>query len=266
MGFFIDNVVIQQIFKAKLFDITTNECYAVLNDLKEANVENTADTTYATGGPGNRRIESFDFNKQAKFTMSSATYAMGAFNAQLGIAPVIGANSEYVYTDIFTASTSTAATLTKTPVSAPEFIYTYDSTLGILGDKFSLVESSPGATTYTVSTKAVTFGAGGTLEAADTLVSFYNVASPSTSVTVTNRSDLFGRTMKLVLDGLVRSNGQDYAVQMICDKFKLSSNFNFGTSSSGEASVHNLSGDILATSGLTPRYWQIILLNDTLLV
>jgi hypothetical protein len=261
----VDSFVLQQVFKMRLLELNTEKLLANMIKVKNASIETTADESEARGGVGNYVIESFSYNKAATFTCESAVFSTDSLAAQLGLSPTVGAGT-YYYTDVFTATSETSATLTKTPSTAPNYIYKYNPATNTKGIEYTKVADTPDATEFTISTKTVTFGTGSGLTSGDTLIAVYLVATPTTSVKITNRADLFGKTVKLILDGLVRQNGVDYACQVVAENFKIADNLTLSTTSDGEPSVHNMSGKLLASAGTTPTLWTLTILDETAVV
>lgn len=55
-----------------------------LDTLKVSTIEQTAETTYATGGRGNANLIGWDFNKEVKLTLQDALYTPASMSAMLG--------------------------------------------------------------------------------------------------------------------------------------------------------------------------------------
>lgn len=55
-----------------------------LDTLKVSTIEQTAETTYATGGPGNANLIGWDFNKEITLTLQDALYTPASMSAMLG--------------------------------------------------------------------------------------------------------------------------------------------------------------------------------------
>jgi hypothetical protein len=261
---------IQQIFDIYAFDITTGECYCVLDDLKSASFENGGETYWSNGGVGNPKILGWDGAKSCKISMENANYSLSGIALQTGFDAAAGATTAtYMYTDIFQASSATAATTTKTATGSAnaqiKYIFKMNAD-GSLGLKFTQAATAAAATNFSLSTKAVTFHADSTLVANDWLIAWYCVTTPASTLTLTDKTNVFSKTVKLVANTLARdvNTAVDYAAQLIVWKAKFDNTFTLGTTSSGEPSVHNLTAEALEyTAGSVQKYWDLILCDTS---
>ncbi len=255
---------IQRVFDIALFDLSTNECLGVLDNLKNTTLTQEGETVYASGGAGNPYIVGFDHSKRARLSCESGTFDNLAWGAQIGATPTVGTNTDIVITDIMTVGatpTTVLTTYTALGTVGSEILFVYKrNTDGSLGTKFTQVTSTPttGKFSYVAGTKTLTFFAGD-LTAGEQIVAFYRATAGATTLTTTSLTDQFAKSVKVVATGLVRDvcTKVDYKAQIIFYSAKISNGFEFTLSADGDPAVQSIEFEALQDCGST-KLWDFI--------
>jgi hypothetical protein len=258
---------IQRVFDLTLFDLSTNECLGIMDNLKTTTFTQEGEVVYAQGGAGNPKIVGFDHSKAARFTCESATFDNLAFGAQLGATPVLGANTNIVITDVIAGGTNTATTTyTALGTAGSEVLFVYKRNAdGSLGIKFTQMTGTPttGKFIYTAGTKTLNFYAG-EVSTTDTLVTFYRATAGATTLTTSSFTDVFAKSVKLVATGLVRDicTKVDYKAQIIFYSAKLSNAFELTLTADGDPAVQSIEFEALKSCNST-KLWDLIVWETT---
>lgn len=256
---------IQRIFDLALFDLSTNECLGIMDNLKTTNFTQEGEVVYADGGAGNPHIVGFDHSKRARFTCESATFDNLAWGTQVGATPLTGTNTNIVVTDVLTpvagTPTNVITTYTALGTAGSEILFAYKrNSDGSLGTKFTQMTGTPtaGKFVYTVGTKTMAFYTG-EVTATDQIVVFYRATAGATTLTTSSFSDKFAKTVKLVATGLVRDvcTKVDYKAQIIFYNAKMSNNFEFALAADGDPAIQSIEFEALQACGNT-KLWDFI--------
>jgi hypothetical protein len=258
---------IQRVFKIRLFDLITGANIGYLEHLQNSDFAADGVVVWADGGPGNPHLVPFDHSKKATLTCQSAAWDDAALGTQIGSSPTVGTNTNLVITDILTVTTN-AATTTYTALGTVgnEINYVYlRNPDGSLGTKFTQdATASASKFTYTPGTKALAFFSGDITTGSEIVV-FYNATAGSTTRTLSSYTDKFAKSVKMVADGLVRNiyNDQDYAMQIIFYKGKVSNKFDFKLAANGAPSVQNFDIEAAQQPGTT-KLWDLIVYDTAI--
>lgn len=222
---------VKEVADITLYDLDTMKPALFLNSLKLTNLENNADTSYATGGQGNGRLMSWDFNRTANFTVQNALLNPKAVSMQLGTQVEKKIRTlfkrEVLVAVAGSTGTKSKIVLNETPQATGMTIY--KTTDGI--------EHGTEVTTGTVTAKEVEFAIAD-LPIGDKVIAYYKFDSQATAETITIASDKFSGYYMLVGDTLWRNpKGKDEKVQIIMSKVRISSQFNIEMKAEGDPSV-----------------------------
>lgn len=257
---------IQRVFSVDLFDLSTGMNVGHLSDLKKTEFTQEATVVFAQGGPGNPKIIGFDHSKMSKFAISSALFDSAVIGTIQGATPVTGTNTNLVWTDTLTVTTSATptATTTYTPLgtagSEVQFAYVLN-TDGSLGTQYTQMVGTATTGKFSVSGGTITFAFADAalLPTGTQIVVFYKATAGSDSVTISSYTDVFAKNVKLVANSLVRDTctGVDYKAQIIYNKCKISNTFNLAVTADGDPAVQDFEAEALKSCGST-KLWDMI--------
>lgn len=235
--------------------------------LKVSNIENTAETSYATGGKGNPRLLAWDYGRAGTVTLTDALISMPVLAALGGVSPASVTNGtvirQYKNNPNIHINTTTNT------------VQRYNETSGVWSN-VPLVNSSTlyvkklgTETTYTnISALAdATSGqvngvqvASATITTGTVLGEVHFSEVKGTSVSVTINSNSFPKTFKLVGETVERDeNGVDHRALFVIPKAKVKSNFTLTMQPDGDPTTLDIPLDILDDS--TNPMFQIFLLD-----
>jgi len=196
--------------------------------------ENSADTTYATGGKGNPRRLAFDGNRQSTLTISTQIIDFRI------IALLAGAEVEKSATNVFkrevlTAATDGKITLSKIPVANTVTVFplSFDAVAG----EEKIIE---------VADKVVTITGG---EAGIQYVAYYQFESDENAEKISFKAKNFPKYCRIVGDTLIKSEttGENEPFQMVAHKAKPQANFTLTMASEGDPTTLELTFDLFAS-------------------
>lgn len=241
---------IQKVMNAKIFDLVTGECLGMVMKAKSTNLTADAETTFATGGIGNTKGVAFTHSKVASLEFVNAYIDLMFQGSVLGATPTTGSNSNFVMTDIITVNTNTGLTqFTASGTVGSELLFAYlQNTDGTLGTKFTQAATpSAGKFSYTSGTKTITFNTGEVTNGSKVVV-FYNTPTGASTKTLSNKTNLGSKEVKLVCDTLVTNtcDGTEYGAQLIFYKAKVGNNFSLELSADGEPATQSISFEALS--------------------
>lgn len=258
---------IQRVFSVDLFDLSTGMNIGHLSDLKNSTFTQEATVVYAQGGAGNPKIIGFDHSKMAKFAISNAIFDSAVIGSINGATPVAGTNTNLVWTDTLTVTTSATptATATYTPggVAGSTVKYAYVlNTDGSLGTQYTEMTGTATTGKFSVSSKTITFAFADAalLPTGTQIVVFYTTTAGADSVTISSYTDVFAKNVKLVANSLVRDTctGVDYKAQIIFNKCKLSNNMEFAVGADQDPAVQSFEAEALKSCG-SSKLWDMII-------
>lgn len=261
---------VKEVANVTFYDLLTNEPVLFLDTLKMTNLENSAETVYATGGQGNSRLVGWDYGRTATFTIQDALLNPKALSMQLGtetkeqketiharehvIAKYDGsANFTVEVTELIKADSGVAG------VVIPN-VYLTDTTGKEHKSKIAMATATFG--TSTIGTKTVseitipatameTAGYTGTDDVPVLVYFVFETVDNAEVVTVS--SDKYSGFYKVVGDTLWRNEqtGADELVQFVAPKVKITSAFTMTMQADGEPSVFDFNLDVFKDSGST---------------
>lgn len=240
----------QEVFDIAIFDISTGDIEAYLEDVKTSGIEMTAETVYAMGGKGNPYLVGYSHSRRATATVTNALMTSEIFALQSGQPVIVGANTNVVKRDVLTVNSDTATTTYVALGDADDEIgVAYTLVGGVPDEKFTQGASvASGVFTYDTGTKTITFN---TAEIADgtEIVVYYRYTTDATAQTIKFDADKFAGNKKVVFYGLATDGcSKDvFEAQVIFHSAKIGDNWTWDLAADGDPAVQNL--DIEAVKG-----------------
>lgn len=197
------------------FDKATGKPKLFFDTLKLSNLEQAAESVYATGGRGAGRLIGWDYGRTATFALQDALLSEQSLSLLAGNDVEEGVQNIWKREVLIVATGE--VTLTETPVAGTITAYSTED------GKFHKDELTAGTVTGNV--LPVT---GGTPAVADgdQVIVYYQYASAATAKSVTISADKFPGFYEVVADTLVRSeDGVDEPFQIVIKKAKLQPGF-----------------------------------------
>jgi len=239
---------VKEVMNVTFYSLTDYKPVLYVDTLKLSNLENTAEESHARGGWGNPILLTWDYNREATFTVQDALISFDGLALMTG--NPVTATSEIVYKrEMFTGQEisdgSGSVTLSETPVdpdtglASDTRVFVYDAAGGIGGDS---VGSVSGTTVSGLS--AYTSG----------VVAYYpykNEGSALQVVTIT--SDNFPGYYKIVGDTLIRNanTGVDEPFQLIVERAKVQPGFTLTMQAEGDPSVFDMNLTVMKPTDKT---------------
>jgi len=200
-----------------------------LDTLKVSTIEQTAETSYATGGKGNTNLIAWDFGKELNITLEDALFSAKSMAIMFGNGKVDTTATSLVKTiELVATTTSTTVPLTWT-----------DATGKTISVDSPLIYDADGKS-VTVTTGAFTSVVGDKY--------FCKFAyTPANSGTINISSSSYPGTYYVVGDTFARSQttGKDEYFQFIVPKAKVTAENTITLEAEGDPSVFNLSLTVL---------------------
>lgn len=220
-----------------LYDTTTKKPVLFMDSLKVTNFENTADSSFASGGQGGGKILTWDFNRTTLFNVQNALLDPKAVAIQLGLTDVTTGAATITKREVLTLSGSAAATLSQTALNPATEVYVYITTDEISHDsELTYIAATPSATQFSLTGTALTSNVA---NANKKVVVYYTYTSGATAHSYTLNAEKFPGFYKIIGDTVLRNetSGVDEPYQFIIFKAKLMPNFNITLQSDGDPTV-----------------------------
>ncbi len=244
----LNNFVLHSVQKATIYDLNDKSVKGVLEQLKTTGVENTATTTWVTGGPGGARITSFNSNREARLPIEDAVFTKETIEFLSGNAATTGAQT-VTYDEKLVVDTG-EVTLTNTPESIRGvYIVNEDGTKGA-----SIEFTEPVAKTLTLT------GA----EDGDEVWVFYDIKTGADATKMGVTSDGFGKAFEIRVDCLARDTKTevDYRAQLVVYKGRFENDFTISINNEGEPQPVSMNIDIMKAPKGTAM-WDLITWDDS---
>lgn len=268
--FTIDNFTITSLDRIHAYDRVTKKGSFYLTELQSTTISNTEDTVDITG-KGGRLLKQIKRNKAVSLTGASALLSGDLMAAQTGTEQEYSTDYKARIPDIIevTADAVTAGKVTTT--------FTAVGTAGaeivdvrVMSDNGGLIKNdwSQGSTAgektyaYDPATKELTLPTDSGVTAGQKIVVMYDYTV--TGSKVVNRSDVFGKTLYVVIDCTgTDACDNEYKCQFIIYRAQFSGEFDIELG--GDQAVHNFSANSLidtCASTQTNGLWEFLVFND----
>lgn len=228
------------------FGVTSGEYLFSLDELQNASIAQSQDTTEITGKAG-RKLSTLKRNKTVTISGANGLVSGGLLEAQTG-ATIANKATKVMWTDYITVPATVADAATAyvaVGTAGAEIVGLYKrNSDGTLGTKFTqaATASAAGKFAYNPSTKKLSFHNDDNITAGTEFVAFYN--RNITADVLANRSDVYSSKCALYIDAL----GEDkcanvYRVQFYIPKADFSGEFTFEMGDN--QTVHNFEAEAL---------------------
>jgi len=224
-----------------LYNKLTGEAELYLDTLKMTNMENTAETVYATGGQGNNRLVGWDSGRTVTFAIQDALLNPKAISIQSGTEletkKEIVRNREVLTTVDSGTGTETLVTLARTPLATGIQIFKTEDGYG-QGVKVDM-------TNATVTNNVIGFPTADLAEG-ELVIVYYKFETVQDASVITIDSNKFPAFYEIVGDMVWRNEqtGVDEMVQIYIPKAKISTAFTLTMQPDGDPSVFDFNVDV----------------------
>lgn len=261
-----DKYLVQGIETITWFDLATNVCEFIFDDLQEAEMSVESETIYAEGKNGTR-IGATDRNKTSTFTATNGTIVDGALAVQVGSEVEKGVQTINNYMDIMTTANGTTAVTEFFPVgtTGAEIAYIYKKNSdGSLGDKYPIAATaSASAFAFDPDTKTITLPTGA-FAANDEIVAFYDTKA-TVGKRVVNENNKFSKTGKAIFDIFVKDICTDKSYHAKITYYKAKMSGTFSLSFGSDFSTHNIEIEALSggcAKGASTTLWDMVIYDE----
>lgn len=247
---------------------STGECDFILDEIKDATIENGEDIVYLTGKNGTR-IGALSRNKTSKFSCNNGFFVGGAMATQIGDTPTIASSSSKLtvpnYEIIDVPAGATTVVLEQIPVGITgneiPFIYKANSD-GTQGEKYAIA-STASATEFSLvpATKTITLPTG-SFASAGQVIAIYDYETEVGKKYV-NSGDKFSKTEKLIIDMTLRDvcdNSAMYHGKMVFQNAKVDGSFTISVQN--EPQAHAFSAEAMSNVCSTGKeFWSFTIVE-----
>lgn len=245
----LNNFVLHSVQKATIYDLNDKSVKGVLEQLKTTGVENTATTTWVTGGPGGARITSFSSNREARLPIEDAVFTKETIELLSGNKNETGVQTVTTDKKLIVA-TGGKVTLPHTPESVRGvYAVNEDGTKGA-----SIKFTTPVAKELTLTDA----------EKGDEVWVFYETKTGADATKMGVTSDGFGKSFEIRVDCLARDTKTevDYRAQLVVYKGRFENDFTISINNEGEVPPVSMNIDIMKAPKGTAM-WDLITWDDS---
>lgn len=243
MGICASDITITSLETINAFDISTGDHLWTLDELQNATISNTEETTDITGKQG-RRLNTIKLNKSATISGTNGLISAGLLATQTGSTPDTAVTDimwpEFVTVESNKANISYVAVGDVGDEIGAVYVCTGNNTLGTKFTQASAVAT--GKFTYTPETKLLTFYSGDIDDGTEIAVYYHRHISAQV---VENSTDHYAKKVTLYVDAF----GEDvcnniYHIQFYIPRADFSGNFDVAMGDT--QAVHAFEATILA--------------------
>jgi hypothetical protein len=232
---------VKEVADVTFYNLLTGKPELFLDTLKLSNLENNAETSYASGGQSSPRLVGWDFNRTATFNVQDALLNPKAIAMQVGTQlekkiEKIRKRELLVTTD--DGSTNSQVTLAQTPATGTE-IYMFQTADGYEHTS-EITKAQMTVTSKTIKVPSATLPVG------SKVLVYYQFETATDAEVITITSNNFGGYYMVTGDTMWRNeaNSQDEMVQIVIPKAKISSQFTITMQPTGDPSVFDFNLDV----------------------
>lgn len=268
--FTIDNFTITSLDRIHAYDRVTKKGEFLVTELQNTTISNTEETVDITG-KGGRLLKQIKRNKAVSVTGASALLSGDLMGAQTG--------SEQTYSTSYKARIPDIITVTAADVTAGKVKTTFVAagTAGseildvrVMSDNGGLIKNTwtqastaaAGKYAYDPATRELSFPTDASITAGQKIVVMYDYTV--TGSKVVNESDVFGKTLYLVIDCTgVDACDNEYKCQFIVYRAQFSGEFDIELG--GDQTIQNFSANSLVdtcAATQTNGLWEFLVYND----
>jgi hypothetical protein len=251
-----DKFGVKEVMNVTFYDLENHKPVLYVDTLKMSSLENTAEESNARGGWGNPKLLTWDYNREANFTIQDALIGFDGLALMTGNEVTGTGADDYsvLYKreilDLSGSEGARTATLSEVPVDPDDpvdsgtkdpkgdvsRVFLYSFTEGIMGDTLSATINANKSISdiVTTETKAVAYYP-------------YVYANTEKLRQVTITSDNFPSTFRIVGDTFIRSanTGRDEYFQLIVERAKVQPGFSLTMEAEGDPSVFDMNITVL---------------------
>lgn len=256
----ISDLTITSLETITAFDIVSGAFKWVLDELQNATIANTQETTDITGKQG-RLLNTLKRNKAVTISGNNGLISGGLLETQVGGKFEAKATS-VMYPDYLTVSENTATTTYKAVGTAGneiETIYVRNAD-GTLGKSYTQdAEAAAGKFSYTPTSKTITFNAGDIEDGTEIVVYYFRKIQANV---LENMSDQYSDKVALYVDAFAEDKCANvYRVQFYVPKADFNGNFDIQMGDS--QSVHAFEARSLAGAcGTSGALWTYTVFGE----
>lgn len=222
---------VKEVMNVTFYSLVNYKPVLYVDTLKLSNLENTAEQSTARGGHGNPILLTWDYNREANFTVQDALISFDGLALMTGKDVTTTAKTIYKR-EVLTLDASKQAELSHVPeydTSPDDRLFVYNEATGIAGDVVSTV----------LVTKTITVAS---LAEGDKVVAYYPYEEDNQIQAVTISSADFPGEYKIVGDTFVRNanTGEDEPFQLIVNRAKVQPGFTLTMEAEGDPSVFDM--------------------------
>ena len=245
------------------FDISTQQCLFILDELQEATLEGAAETIWATGREG-RRLSAMKRDKTCSISATNGFIVGGLLAQQIGDdAPVVDvvtasiAMPAFERLEVVTAGqVETAFVATGTPGNEITWIYkaNRDGSQGAVFAQAAAASATEFA--YDPATRIITLPTG-QFDVGDVVIVFYEHLTRG--IKYTNRSDAYAQDVYLVCDIILKDicDGSIQHSKLVMPRVTIDDNFSYtlGTEMAVQSFSAEAISSVCAGGGREYFYW-----------
>lgn len=238
---------VKEVADVMFYNLLTNKAELYLDTLKLSNLENTAESSFATGGKGGSRLVGWDFGRTATFNIQDALLNPKSIAMQTGTE--LEKRTETIYERVVAVATDGGSNISKIVLEEKadkDSVQIYFSE-----DGYSQGKEVPMAS-ITVTDKEITVPSSD-LPVGQKVIVYFTYQTTSDAEVLTIKSDKFSGYYRVVGKTVWRSEttGKDEKVQIVIPKAKIGSEFTLTMQPDGDPSVFDMKLDVFKDSAST---------------
>lgn len=238
---------VKEVANCTFINLLTGKPELFLDTLKLSNLENNAESVYATGGQSAPRLVGWDFGRTSNFNIQDALLNPKAIAMQTGNELEKKIEQIFKREDAVSVAGTTGmskVTLSEIPVSGTITVY-------LSADGYGHDEEVP-LTGMTVTGKDIELP-DTDLPVGEQVLVYFQYETVDEAEVITISSNKFGGYYKVVGDTFWRNEktGQDEMVQIVIPKAKIMSNFTITMQPDGDPSVFDFNLDVFKDASST---------------